>query len=680
MSVSIRTLRSAVIWTAVLAAAPAVWWASAATPPSPAKPADKPAGNVAGNVIGRKVPAAPLADLKGGAADLADHKAHRVLVVAFLGCECPLARQYGPVLAKLATELAGRSVGFVGIDANAQDTPTEIAGYARLHGVGFPIYRDPSGRAAGVFGATRTPEVFVLDADRVIRYRGRVDDQYGIGFVRKKPTRRDLLAAVEEVLAGKLVSVPETDAPGCRIGRTRTARPDAAVTYNRDIAPVLNRRCVECHRPGDIGPFPLDNYSDAAAWADTIAEVVADERMPPWHAAAAHGKFSNDRRMSAEEKRLIAEWAAAGAPEGDPSVKPPAPPTFAAGWQLPRKPDLVLDISPRPFAVPASGAVRYQYFVVDPGFKEDKWLQAAEVLPGNRAVVHHVLVFARSGILPRGGGLDETKGYLAAYVPGLRAVPYPPGLAKRIPAGSKLIFQVHYTATGKPETDQSKIGLLFADPAQVTHEVRTVSTVGRRISIPPGAGDHAMDSPPITLPTDARLLALMPHMHVRGKAFRYEAVAPDGRTEILLDVPRYDFNWQTAYLVDGDKTLPAGTKVRATARFDNSDRNPNNPDPSATVRWGSQTWEEMMIGYFDIAVPRTTAAKYSDDDGEAPAEGAEVKVPKDGVAIPEQFARMLQRFDKNGDGRLDAGEIEAMPRPLRGRVHDYIRKHGLEGR
>ncbi len=555
--------------------------------------------------IGRKVADFNLPDYRGKPVSLDDFKDKKFVVVAFLGTECPLAKLYGPRLAKLSEEFGPRGVAFVGMNPNRQDALTEIAAYARLHGIKFPLLKDLGGKVADQMGAKRTPEVFVLDPERVIRYAGRIDDQYGIGTSREQPQKEELQVALEELLAGKAVTRVQTEAHGCLIGRPAKPNPNSPVTFSKHVAPIFHKRCIECHRSGEIAPFSLTKYSQAAGWADTIAEVVEEGRMPPWHADKAHGKFANDRRLTDEEKRLILEWVRNGAPEGNPADAPPLP-SFPKGWQLPREPDQVVYMSDDPYTVPAEGTVRYQYFIADFGFTEEKWLSAIEVQPGNRAVVHHILVFALTGDrkdLADGG----VRGYLAAFVPGLRAPVYPEGMAKRVPAGAKLLFQIHYTPIGSEQKDRSKVGLLFADPKTVKQEVKTISAATTRLNIPPNTDDHKVEARSPRMEEGTRLLGFMPHMHLRGKAFCYEAIYPDDRKEIVLDVPKYDFNWQTSYRLAEPKPLPAGTVIRGIAHFDNSTNNPHNPDPSKTVRWGEQTWNEMMIGYFDIAVPRTAA-------------------------------------------------------------------------
>jgi peroxiredoxin len=597
-----------------------------------------------------------LPDFRGKEHSLVDWKETPVLVVAFLGTECPLAKLYGPRLAQLATQFGSEKVAFVGIMSNRQDSLAKISAYARTHEIKFPLLKDLENKVADQFGAQRTPEVFVLDAERKVRYRGRIDDQWGIGYVRDEPKTRELAAALDELVAGKPVTVAKTEAVGCLIGRV--LKPEAAagekVTYSNQIARLLQKRCVECHRAGEIGPFALTSYEDAVGWAPMMLEVVDAGRMPPWHASPEHGHFEESRRLSDEEKSLLRQWVAAGAPEGDRSNLP-QPIEYSTGWQMAREPDVVLNMGEQPFEVPAEGEVRYQFFIVDPGFTEDKWVNAAELLPGNRAVVHHILVHAakdREGFRALEGGAGG--GFLCGYVPGLRARPYPAGMAKRIPAGSKLVFQVHYTPNGSKQLDMSKLGLWFSDDEKVTHEVKTIACATVRLSIPPFESDYEIDATSRALPTDAMLLRLMPHMHVRGKSFSYEALLPGGESKMLLDVPAYDFNWQTAYRLAEPIKLPAGTRMHCVAKYDNSEENLNNPDPSKTVRWGDQTWEEMMIGYFDIAVSREAAAEIETDEinGQRPA--AERRGGPLGGMSPQAIFTLL---DRNRDGKLSKEEI-----------------------
>ncbi len=543
---------------------------------------------------GTKIDSFQLRDYRGAERSLKDFADRKLVVVAFLGTECPVAKLYAPRLAELAKEYGPKGVAVVGVNANQQDSVSDIDRHAKEHKLDFPILKDVGNVVADRFGAQRTPEVFVLDKDRVVRYRGRIDDQYGVGYVKSKPGRRDLACALDELLDGKPVSTPATEAAGCFIGRVKKEAAKGSVTYTKHIAPLLNKNCLECHRPGQVAPFSLTSYDEVVGWADSVREVVEDNRMPPWHADPKYGKFSNDRRLSDDDKQLIYQWVKDGTPKGDPKDLPP-PPQFTEGWRIP-KPDAVFAMH-KPYKVAAQGTIPYQYFMVDPGFKEDKWVKAAEAKVGNPAVVHHIIVFVQG---PNGSD-ERNSEWLVATAPGAPPLLLPDGMAKRIPAGSKLMFQMHYTANGAEQMDQSRVGLVFADPKEVRKEVLTNGVGNNRFRIPPHDANHRVESQRV-FPEDTLLITMMPHMHFRGKSFKYEAVYPDGSREVLLDVPRYDFNWQNFYHLEKPKLLPKGTKLHCTAHFDNSKANPNNPDPDATVTWGDQTWEEMMIGYLDRVV------------------------------------------------------------------------------
>lgn len=356
-----------------------------------------------------------LVDYRGRRWNLDDFKSDSILVVAFLGTECPLAKHYSIRLREIAAEYEARSVRVIAVISNRQDSLEEINAFATRQELEYPVLKDAGNRFADQIGAERTPEIFVFDASRKLRYRGRVDDQYGIGYVRDQPRRKDLRIALGELLSGQNVSLPRTSAVGCIIGRGKNVDQQSKVTYGTHISKILNRRCVECHREGEIAPFSLTDYDEVAGWSDMIAEVVREGRMPPWHATDDHATFANDRSLTDEETEALFAWAEAGAPAGDLSNLPELPAKLN-GWQLPREPDRVIPVSPEPFDVPATGTVRYKYFTFDPGFTEDVWIEAAELKPGNREVVHHILAFA----VPKGQrkGLDGARGFLVGYVPG----------------------------------------------------------------------------------------------------------------------------------------------------------------------------------------------------------------------------------------------------------------------
>lgn len=550
-----------------------------------------------------------LPTLHGGPVSVAAEPGVPVTVVCFLGTECPLVQLYSQRLSEMASEYSAKKVRFVGVNSNRQDTHEDIQNYLKQQSLSFPLLRDEGNVVADQFGATRTPEVFVLDQQLVVRYRGRIDDQYSPGVTRAAATRDDLKLAVDELLAGQPVSVPETAAVGCMIGKVRrpvSKSPTSvtSVTYCNQVSRVLQKHCVECHRQDEIGPFAMDTYENVAGWADTMLETIEDGRMPPWHADTQHGKFSNERVMPENERQTLRDWIAAGMPEGDKSELPP-PAIFAIGWQLPQKPDLILPMRDRAYKVPAEGTVEYQYFVVDPGFTEDKWVTAAQIIPGSRAVVHHAIAFIR----PPDGSRFRGVGWLTAYVPGQRLNAMPPGHARKVPAGSRLVFQMHYTTNGSPQEDLTQIGMVFGNAEDITHEVITVIGIDQEFEIPPHTADHEVRGHVSWFPKNGTLLAIMPHMHFRGKRFQLSAER-NGQSTMLLNVPRYDFNWQHAYELAEPLPLAEIDALNFTAAFDNSADNPFNPDPSQWVNWGDQTWEEMAVAFVEVAEPLSTTGRH----------------------------------------------------------------------
>jgi hypothetical protein len=368
------------------------------------------------------------------------------------------------------------------------------------------------------------------------------------------------------------------------------AAPDVGkVTYTADISAILRDKCQGCHSPGQIAPFSLLTYDQACRWKLAIKEVVAARRMPPWHADPRHGVFSNDRGLTPRQRASLLAWVDQGTPLGEPDA-------FRMGWTI-GSPDAVFTMT-EPFTVPAQGVLSYQKFRVPTNFGRDVWVQALEARPGNRKVVHHVCVYL-DGKTPNEEGKAE-RPELVCYAPGDLPSIFPPGTAKLVPAGATLVIEVHYTPVGVAASDQSSVGMIFArEPVKRRAVTKGISDKG--LVIPPGAKDYEARSS-FTFPFDARLLSLSPHMHLRGKDFRYTATYPDGRSEILLSIPSYDFAWQSVYRLATPKAMPRGTRIDCLAHFDNSPDNPNNPDPKAEVRWGDQTWDEMMIGYIDYDV------------------------------------------------------------------------------
>ncbi len=532
---------------------------------------------------------------------LDDCKDKKAVVVVFIGTQCPVNNAYMPRLVELEKAYRDQGVQFVAINANEHDTVDGIKDHAKKFGLTFPVLRDEKQLVANRFGAERHPVAFLLDDKHAIRYQGRIDNQFGIGYDRAKATQRDLADAIDAVLAGKEVTNKKTAVEGCFITRLPTAKAaNVSVTYTKDISRILQNRCQECHRPGQIGPMPLLSYGDASAWSLMIREVIDDGRMPPWHADPKHGKFKNDRRLSDDERKKLTAWIDAGCPEGN-VADTPAPKKFSDGWTI-GTPDAVFTFKDE-VRVP-SKAVRnsmpYKYVLIQTNFDEDKWIQAVEARPGNHAVVHHIIVYVAKGLQREkspGDGIGS--GLLVAYAPGDLGSVFAPGSAKKLPKGATLAFQMHYTPVGTEQTDKSSLGLVFAkEPPK--NEVKTRAIAQQALFIPAKAANHKVTSK-TTFDKDVVLYSMFPHMHLRGKDFQYDVVYPDGKRETLLSVPRYDFGWQSNYLLERPLRLPAGTRLECTAHFDNSAKNPNNPNPNTLVFWGEQTWNEMMIGFVDYA-------------------------------------------------------------------------------
>ena len=578
----------------------------------------------ADRAIGQRMPNFTLKDVTTGQpVSLYGYRGKRALVLVFTGTDCPVGDLYAPRLAELNQAYQDKGVVFLAVNSNARETVEEVARHAKEHGIGFPVLKDKDNLVADLALAERTCETIVLDGLATVRYRGAIDDQYGQGTRKDAPTHAYLRDALDALLAGKPVEARATAVAGCLIDRVETkpanradnaprVRPAAPeilaalketegadavkvgpVTYAKDVAPIVQAKCQACHRPAQAGPFALLTYDDARRHAAMIREVVDDRRMPPWHADPRYGHFQHDRSLAPKDRATLLAWVDQGTPLGDPKDLPPAK-TFPEGWAI-GMPDAVFEI-PENYAVPAQGTIDYVYMRVPTGFSEDKWVQAAEARPGDRSVVHHIIVYVDPH--GKGGPRQRQQGHLCGYAPGDMPSVYPLGAAKKIPAGSDLIFQIHYTPNGKPKVDRSKVGLIFAK-APVEHEAHTHGIAQQRFVIPPGADNHEVRSS-FTVPRDVHLLSFMPHMHLRGKSFEYKVTVPDGKPETLLSVPAYDFGWQSYYILDKPLALPKGTKIDCTAHFDNSSRNPYNPDPEKAVAWGDQTYQEMMIGYIDF--------------------------------------------------------------------------------
>lgn len=588
-------------WGIVVAAAVAAQFAVTAAEQKPAAAVDKAAESTA---IGQKVADFILSDTSGKQVALTDFRDQKGVVLFFMGTTCPISNLYLPALVELQQKYAARGVQIVGIQSNAGLTAEEVKTHAAEHKFTLPVLHDVEQRVAQQLGATRTSEVFLLDSQRTVRYHGRVDDRYGYTYKRGSARRADLEEALAELLDGKPISVAETAVRGCLLTPQSNSTAKTDVTYAREVSRILQKRCQECHRPDQPGPFALLTYDDAVEHSAMIKEVVLERRMPPWHADPRYGHFSNNRRMGQEEIDQVVAWIDAGTPRGDDKDLP-EPVQYAEGWQI-GQPDLVFEL-PQDVTVPAQGTVPYLHFKVPTNFKEDVWIQAAEARPGNRAVVHHIIVYYRD---PKKREKEQDRlqdHFVVGTAPGDPPFTLPDGVARRIPAGADLVFQMHYTPNGKEQKDRSQVGLvLYKGTMPPKYNSTAKAIINHRFRIPAGEPNHRVESKH-TFDRDMVVFSLMPHMHVRGKDFLFRAVYPDGRSETLLSVPSYDFNWQNTYIPASPLQFPKGTTIECVAHYDNSADNPANPDPKKEVRWGDQTWEEMMIGWLSCAPAESVA-------------------------------------------------------------------------
>ncbi len=555
--------------------------------------------------IGRMIRDLDMQDLEEKQFRLSDFTSSKAIVIAMTNTSCPVCKKYLPTLGEIEKRFKDQSIAFIYVNATASDKLADIQRAIKTNNLTGHYVRDLDGSVATAIGSQRTTDVVLLDAKRTVVYRGAVDDQYGFGYSTDAPHTNYLVDAIEATLVNEFPLVQATSAPGCPLDLDprNTTNIVSNITYHNRISRIVQKHCLECHRDGGVAPFSLSNYEEVAAQSGAIRQVLEKGVMPPWFAAApAPGQaspFANDCSLAQADKSDLLQWLGGGKPEGEPNDAP-VPRAFAEGWQI-GKPDHVVQL-PTSIAVKASGTMPYQNVTVETGLTETQYLQAIEVKPTARDVVHHILVFIAP---PRKRGeksnsredFDETSGFFAAYAPGYDALVFNKGFGKVLPAGSRLKFQIHYTPNGSATQDRPMLGMIFAKETP-QHLVDVAGIAQPRLSIPPHASNHEVVATQ-KLSKDATILAFFPHMHLRGKAFKYELVTPTGETKVLLDIPRYDFNWQLSYRLTEPLQAPAGSMIRATAWYDNSSGNLANPDPSRTVRWGQQTFDEMMIGYIE---------------------------------------------------------------------------------
>lgn len=534
-------------------------------------------------------------------------KGAKPAVFVFLSTECPISNRYLPRVLSLAKVYEGRGFRFFAVYPNGTESQEDVQQHAKERGITFPVVRD-TGTLTRVLGATMTPEAVIVDPSGAIRYRGRIDDNADPSRI----TSRDLAKALDALKGGKAIPVARTKAFGCAIpARTTTHTPPTAtgVTYTRDIAPILNKRCVACHRAGEVGPFPLDSYERAVRWSKAIQEQTATRKMPPWK-ANSRGEFHDDMRLSEEEITKIAQWTSGGTPQGNLKDLPPLP-TFPKGWRL-GEPDAIIEM-PEEYTVPADSKDVYRCFVIPADFGEDRWIKGIEFQPGNRAVVHHMTVFLDTTGQARrmadanksdpgyinptpgnGPGFSPVAGQAGGWVPGHFPRFLPQGVGIEVPKGADIVLEVHYHPTGKDEKDRSRFAFYFSKEP-IKQRLRVGGANNETFRIPAGDSNYTIEFSEF-VPEDITLFSVSPHMHYLGKSMKATVTFPDGTKHPLIDVPDWDFRWQPSYRFKERMRLPRGSRIDVVARFDNSAQNPNNPNrPPKIVTWGEGSNDEMCV-------------------------------------------------------------------------------------
>ena len=539
---------------------------------------------------------------------LSDAKA---IVLMVHGVGCPIVRQSLPALNALRKDFAKQGVEFLMINSNAQDDRAALAQEAAEFGIDLPILRDETQLIGEALGITRTADVFVIDPRTwKLAYRGPIDDRLSLGAQKPEAKNRYLADALSAVLADKPVAIKEAEAVGCIVNfaeRERKAE-HAKISYVDQIAPLLQEKCVACHRPGGIGPWAMTSYENVRGFAPMIREVIRTKRMPPWYADPHFGNFVGDRSISNEQAQMLVHWIEAGAPRGsgDDPLKKVEP--LKTQW-LYGEPDMVVEIPA--FEVPATGVVDYKYPRVPNPLGKDVWVRAIQILPGNPAVVHHVIAGIADSQTNDRTGIEQLAAF-GGYSPGRNYFMFPDDSGVLLHANASLQFQTHYTPNGKAVRDVTRVGYYLAK-VPPKHEMRLQFLYDPSLRVPAGAKAHQA-SVSYTFPKNVLLYSVQPHAHLRGRAAKFTAHYPDGREEVLLSVPRYDFNWQSVYLFEEPKVILSGTRIVFDMTWDNSALNRANPDPTKDVRWGDQTWDEMNAGflrYRDLLPGENAAAMIS---------------------------------------------------------------------
>lgn len=541
-----------------------------------------------------------LLDQHGKHHQLSWYGDHRAIVLFVQGNGCPIVRNGAPTLKALRERFESRGVAFFMLNPQLQDDRESIRKEAEEFGYDFPILVDEAQLVAESLGVDRTAETFVIDPKTMtVVFRGPLDDR--LGYQAQKPEARNhfLSDALEGFLAGQPVAADVPAASGCLINfPSRDLHAKKPVSYAKDVAPILQNNCVKCHHDGGIAPWSMSSHTMIVGWSQMMREMVMTRRMPPGQIDTHVGKPIKDvAGLSVEEKQTLIHWINAGAPADESGEDPLAAlrfddePRYTLG-----EPDMILKVPAQ--SVPATGLVDYRYIPVELDLEEDVWVRAMEVVPGDRQVLHHVIAYLSSPADRTVSGRNDGSARgesVGGFAPGRQPDSYGDDSGRLIRKGSNLLLQMHYTTSGKASVDETEIGLFLHDEPPAYIMAGGVAGQ-RRFMIPPHAKEHPMEGEQL-IERDAYLYSMTPHMHFRGKYMSYTAIYPDGRSELILSVPKYEFNWQFNYELEEPLFLPAGTRLVAKGAMDNSDRNPANPDPSKPVHFGLQSIHEMFFGF-----------------------------------------------------------------------------------
>jgi peroxiredoxin len=616
-----------------------------------------------------------LRDTTGKIHTPAEWRTRKAIVLFFVTTDCPVGNSYIPEMNRIAEAYGGRHVSAYAVLADPTVSEASAARYATEYRYRFPVLLDPGQALVRLAGATVTPQAAVLTDVGKLLYLGRIDNRVeDFGKERPHPTRTDLRDVLDAVLASKPVPHSVTKSIGCAIQLREAA---TAPTFNADIAPILHEHCAVCHRPGEVAPFPLLTYQDAAKRAGLIATVTGKRYMPPWKPEEGYGHFQDERRLSDRQIELIRQWADKGAPEGDPGQRPSTP-QFASGWRA-GKPDEVFTMT-APFSVQADGPDVIQCFVVPLDLATDRYVKTVEFHPGNSRVVHHALFFLDSrggarkldsatpelGYPCFGGPRIVLSGALGGWAPGATPQPLASGMAFKVEKGTDLVMQIHYHPSGKPESDQSSVGLTFT--GQPRKGLGHMVAGSRLIDLPAGDAHYEVVDW-VEAPQDIELVNIAPHAHLLCKEVKVDARLPDGRIEPLIWIKDWDFNWQGEYRFAEPVKLPKGTRIEMRYVYDNSAANPRNPsNPPQRVTFGEQTTDEMALLFLLVALPRPEDAPEFRREFVISLLDQFLEGGEPAAMTPAQIKGLraaVQHFDSNHNGKLEPEERTALLRFLK---------------